>query len=196
MPLLFVFRFNIMMLNPRFCKLAGTTYCLNDKTFKHFFNAEAADSESDIAIKAFLKYIETRESNNTLTDKIKTAVENIKNIQATKGAYMIEHLKIRDAMRRGLEEGIAQQKAKDEVIFAQKDSQINRQNSILSSQAEQIRQLQARLKAAGLSPPWLVTSGKCMKKIPPRFFSCLQNYFIILQALSHPPGLICLASKT
>ena len=139
---------------------------LNDKTFKHFFNAEAADSESDIAIKAFLKYIETRESNNTLTDKIKTAVENIKKIQDTKGAYMIEHLKIRDAMRRGLEEGIrqglsqgiAQQKAKDEAIFkknketlAQKDNQINRQNTLLNSQAEQIRQLQARLKAAGLS---------------------------------------------
>ena len=140
---------------------------LNDKTFKHFFNAEAADSESDIAIKAFLKYIETRESNNTLTYKIKTAVENIKKIQATKGAYMIEHLKIRDAMRRGLEEGIrqglsqgiAQQKAKDEAIFkknketiAQKDSQINRQNSILSVQAEQIRQLQAQLVAAGIKP--------------------------------------------
>ena len=142
-----------MMLNPRFCKLAGTTYCLNDKTFKHFFNAEAADNESDIAIKAFLKYIETRESNNTLTDKIKTAVENIKNIQATKGAYMIEHLKIRDAMRRGLEEGIqqgitqgiAQQKAKDEAIFAQKDS-------LLNSQAEQIRQLQAQLSAARIKP--------------------------------------------
>ena len=136
---------------------------LNDKTFKHFFNAEAADNESDVAIKAFLKYIESKESNNTLTDKIKTAVENIKNIQATKGAYMIEHLKIRDAMRRGLEEGIqqgikqglsqgiAQQKAKDEAVFAQKDSQISRQNTLLNTKDEQIRQLQARLKAAGLS---------------------------------------------
>ena len=130
---------------------------LKDQTFKHFFNAEAADSESDIAIKAFLKYIESKESNNTLTDKIKTAVENIKNIQATKGAYMIEHLKIRDAMRRGLEEGIqqgikqgvsqgiAQQKAKDEAIFAQKDT-------LLNTQAEQIRQLQAQLIAAGIKP--------------------------------------------
>ena len=133
---------------------------LKDQTFKHFFNAEAADSESDIAIKAFLKYIETKESNDNLTDRIKTAVENIKKIQDTKGAYMIEHLKIRDAMRRGLEEGIrqglsqgiAQQKAKDEAIFKKNKETLAQKDTLLNSQADQIRQLQARLKAAGLSP--------------------------------------------
>ena len=42
-------------------------------------------------------------------------------------------------------QGIAQQKAKDEAIFAQKDT-------LLNSQAEQIRQLQAQLVAAGIKP--------------------------------------------
>ena len=54
------------------------------------------------------------------------------------------HQGILQGKKEGLMQGIAQQKAKDEAIFAQKDS-------LLSTKDEQIRQLQARLKAAGLN---------------------------------------------
>ena len=55
------------------------------------------------------------------------------------------HQGILQGKKEGLMQGIAQQKAKDEAIFAQKDT-------LLNSQAEQIRQLQAQLVAAGIKP--------------------------------------------
>ena len=62
------------------------------------------------------------------------------------------HQGILQGKKEGLMQGIAQQKAKDEAIFKKNKETIAQKDSLISTKDEQIRQLQARLKAAGLSP--------------------------------------------
>ena len=79
---------------------------LQDETYKIFFNAAAAENEEDLEIQSFLNYIKCKEPTDELTDKIEKLIEEIKNREQNKEAYMIEHLKVRDNIMEG-----AQQKA-------------------------------------------------------------------------------------
>ena len=69
------------------------------------------------------------------------------------------YLKRNETLVEGIQQGIAQQKARDEVLFkknkeelAQKDKLLNKQSSLLSAKDEKIHQLQEKLKATGLTP--------------------------------------------
>ena len=80
-------------------------FILKDETSKIFFNASAAEYEKDLEIQSFLNYIKCKEPTDELTDKIAWLVEEIKNREQNKEAYMIEHLKIRDSIMEGRREG-------------------------------------------------------------------------------------------
>ena len=90
-------------------------FVLNDETYKFFFNAAAAEYEKDLEIQSFLNYIKCKEPTDELTDKIAKLIEEIKNREQNKEAYMIEHLKVRDNIMEGLREG-TQQKAIEAAI--------------------------------------------------------------------------------
>ena len=57
---------------------------------KIFFNATSAENEKDLAIKAFLNYIKSKEPQDPLTEQIEECVERIRLAEASKGAYMFE----------------------------------------------------------------------------------------------------------
>ncbi len=84
-------------------------FTLKDENYKIFFNAQAAENEPDLEIRAFLNYINCNEATDRLTDKIDSIIQEIKQREVNKEAYMIEHLKVRDNImegkRIGLEEG-------------------------------------------------------------------------------------------
>ena len=80
-------------------------FVLNDEVYKIFFNAAAAENEKDLDIQSILNYIKCKEATDELTDKIATLIEEIKNREQNKEAYMIEHLKVRDNIMEGLREG-------------------------------------------------------------------------------------------
>ena len=80
-------------------------FILKDETSKIFFNASAAEYEKDLEIQSFLNYIKCKEPTDELTDKIAKLIEDIKNREQNKEAYMIEHLKVRDNIMEGLREG-------------------------------------------------------------------------------------------
>ena len=80
-------------------------FILNDQAYRIFFNAAAAEYEKDLEIQSFLNYIKYKEATDELTDKISKLIEDIKNREYNKEAYMIEHLKVRDNIMEGLREG-------------------------------------------------------------------------------------------
>lgn len=92
-------------------------YILNDKTYKIFFNAAAADAEKDLEIRAFLNYIKRKKSTDILTNKIDTIVREIKAREENKEAYMIEHLKIRDHIMEGKRLGRKEQAIEDALVL-------------------------------------------------------------------------------
>lgn len=81
---------------------------LKDATHKIFFNAEAADKEKDLAIKAFLNYIKNRKSSDSLTDRIEQIVRQIKTAESDKEYYMFESLRVRDHIMEGIAIGVQQ----------------------------------------------------------------------------------------
>ena len=78
---------------------------LNDGAKKFFFNAASAENEKDLAIKAFLNYIKSKEPQDPLTEQIEECVERIRLAEASKGAYMFESLRIRDSIMAGKKMG-------------------------------------------------------------------------------------------
>lgn len=72
---------------------------------KFFFNAASAENEKDLAIKAFLNYIKSKEPQDPLTEQIEECVERIRLAEASKGAYMFESLRIRDSIMAGKKMG-------------------------------------------------------------------------------------------
>ncbi len=79
-------------------------YILDDQLYKIFFNASAAEYEKDVEIRAFLDYIKSRKQTDDLTNKIAALIKKIKETEADRTQYMIEHLKIRDKIMEGRRE--------------------------------------------------------------------------------------------
>ena len=94
---------------------------LNDKTIKKFFNASAYEQEKDLAIKAFLKYIVSRETSDDFTHRIEAFIKDIKSKETNKKEYSSVNIHDQDiyfkAKNEGIEEGITQgsQQAKIET---------------------------------------------------------------------------------
>ena len=132
-----------------------------DKRKILLYNTKAEKSIGSEELKELLHFINGNKPDCDRVKDFATAVEAIKQEGDFKEKYMNYYLKRNEAIaegiqqgihqgilqgkKEGLMQGIAQQKAKDEAIFAQKDT-------LLNSQAEQIRQLQAQLVAAGIKP--------------------------------------------
>ena len=85
---------------------------LDDKTTKIIFNAEAFETEKDVAISAFLRYISKRIPTDSFTEKLDSLVEKSKDNQKLRSEYLAMNLHDRDikkqAYKDGLEEGISQ----------------------------------------------------------------------------------------
>ena len=60
------------------------TLNLNDKTIKKFYNAKSYAKEKDVALKAFLEYIESSKPVDAFTDRIETLVKTIKQQETNK----------------------------------------------------------------------------------------------------------------
>lgn len=87
----------------------NTNLLLNDGSQKYFFNADAADNEKDVEIRAFLNYIKTGTATDELTSEIDSKVEEVKQNEAVKELYMFESLPIHDARLEGFKEGRIEQ---------------------------------------------------------------------------------------
>ena len=87
---------------------------MRDQTTKIIFNAEAFETEKDVAISAFLRYISERISTDSFTEKLDRLVEKSKDNQKLRSEYLAMNLHDRDikkqAYKDGLEEGALQTK--------------------------------------------------------------------------------------
>ena len=70
---------------------------LKDESTKYFFNSDAADKASDIAIRSFLGYIKNKRPTDNFTNTIDLAVKKVKEDESLRGIYMCEPLRIQDA---------------------------------------------------------------------------------------------------
>ena len=87
---------------------------MRDQTTKIIFNAEAFETEKDVAISAFLRYISERIPTDSFTEKLDSLVEKLKDNQKLRSEYLAMNLHDRDikkqAYKDGLEEGALQTK--------------------------------------------------------------------------------------
>ena len=131
-----------------------------DKRKILLYNTRAEKSIGSEELKELLHFINGSKPDCDRVKDFATAVEAIKQEGDFKEKYMNYYLKRNEAIaegiqqgkKEGLMQGIAQQKAKDEAIFKKNKEALAQKDSLLSSQAEQIRQLQAQLVAAGIKP--------------------------------------------
>ena len=72
---------------------------INDEVRKIIFNTSCYSKEKDIAIKEFLKYIETGSATNVLTQKIETIVERLRSNNSFRDVYMNNTLYFMDLKR-------------------------------------------------------------------------------------------------
>ena len=78
---------------------------INDEVRKIIFNTSCYSKEKDIAIKEFLKYIETGSATNVLTQKIETIVERLRSNNSFRDVYMNNTLYFMDLKRAAKTEG-------------------------------------------------------------------------------------------
>ena len=81
---------------------------LDDKTTKVIFNSNAYEKEKDVAIKAFLKYINTRIPTDSFTKHLDSMVEKIKFNNKFRNEYLAMNLHDRDIKKQAFEDGISQ----------------------------------------------------------------------------------------
>ena len=81
---------------------------LDDKTTKVIFNSNAYEKEKDVAIKAFLKYINTRVPTDTFTKQLDSMVEKIKYNNKFRNEYLAMNLHDRDIKKQAFEDGLSQ----------------------------------------------------------------------------------------
>ena len=84
------------------------TLNLNDKTIKKFYNAKSYAKEKDVALKAFLEYIESSKPVDDFTDRIETLVKTIKQQETNRKEYSTVNLHEQDIYFKAKNEGIAQ----------------------------------------------------------------------------------------
>ena len=113
---------------------------------KFFFNAAAAEYEKDLEIQSFLNYIKCKEPTDELTDKIAKLIENIKNREQNKEAYMIEHLKVRDNIMEGLREGVQQKAIEDAINFLKEGDSPEKISRCIGLPLEKVLELQEQIK--------------------------------------------------
>ena len=102
---------------------------LRDQTTKIIFNAEAFETEKDVAISAFLRYISKRIPTDSFTEKLDRLVEKSKDNQKLRSEYLAMNLHDRDikkqAYKDGLEEGISQGALQTKLETARKFITLN-----------------------------------------------------------------------
>ena len=94
--------------------------CLDDKTHKIIFNAEAFQNEKDLEKKSILEYIKNKNSTSDFTKMIDKIVEQTKENQAFRGDYMAWGLAEQDAEKRGYKAGISDGAYKNAVETVKK----------------------------------------------------------------------------
>ena len=83
---------------------------LRDQTTKIIFNAEAFETEKDVAISAFLRYISKRIPTDSFTEKLDSLVEKSKDNQKLRSEYLAMNLHDRDIKKQAYKEGALQTK--------------------------------------------------------------------------------------
>ena len=79
---------------------------LRDQTTKIIFNAEAFETEKDVAISAFLRYISKRIPTDNFTEKLDSLVEKSKDNQKLRSEYLAMNLHDRDIKKQAYKDGV------------------------------------------------------------------------------------------
>ena len=99
-----------------------TSFCLGDGYTKYFFNVTANVKSIPDSLKAFFKYVTTKETTDKLTDMIEAAVESCRNDDKWRSEYMRINMIELDAREEGREEGRAEEYAKTAAAIAERDA--------------------------------------------------------------------------
>ena len=85
-----------------------------------FFNAKAYEQEKDVAIKSFLRYINSREVSDDFTDRIEAFIKEIKSKEVNRKEYSTVNIHDQDIYFKAKNEGISQG-AKEKAIETAKN---------------------------------------------------------------------------
>ena len=78
---------------------------LGDKTCKIFLNAKGILEDANEDIRAFLQYVDGRESDNALVQAVKNEAKVVKNNENWRSEFMMQHMRDQLKYQEGIEQG-------------------------------------------------------------------------------------------
>ena len=89
---------------------------LGDKTCKIFLNAKGILEGVNEDIRAFLQYVDGRESDNALVQAVKNEAKVVKNNENWRSEFMMQHMRDQLKYQEGIEQGIEQGREEGRIV--------------------------------------------------------------------------------